>query len=53
MYENTISKILSSDPITSKIFIGVFARDEIPTKFTTPCCFVVNTHPRSLPGQHW
>ena len=53
MYENTIKKILSSDPITSKIFIGVFARDEIPAKLSYPCCFVVNTHPRSFPGQHW
>ena len=53
MYENIINKILSSDCYTPKIFIGVFARDEIPTQLTTPCCFVVNTHPRKYPGQHW
>ena len=53
MYENTIEKILATDPITSKIFIGVFARDELPIEIKKPCCFVVNTQARHLPGQHW
>lgn len=37
-------------------FIGVFAIDDLP-KFTTtpkiPFRFIVNTHTRNLPGEHW
>ena len=53
MFENTIEKILSSDNITSKIFLGAFARNEIPLSFQLPACFIVNTQARNKPGQHW
>ena len=31
MYEFTIEKILTTDKVTSKIFLGAFAKNEIPT----------------------
>ena len=53
MYEFTIEKILSTDKATSKIFLGAFAKNEVPTAFKFPTCFIVNTHARNRPGQHW
>ena len=53
MYEFTIEKILTTDKVTSKIFLGAFAKNEVPTEFKFPACFIVNTHARNKPGQHW
>jgi len=53
MYEFTIEKILTTDKKTSKIFLGAFAKNEVPTKFNLPACFIANTHCRNKPGQHW
>ena len=53
MYEFTIEKILEYDKITSKMFLGAFARDELPKKIEYPACFIANTHTRQEPGQHW
>ena len=53
MYEFTKEKILSTDKATSKIFLGAFAKNEVPTAFKFPTCFIVNTHARNRPGQHW
>ena len=53
MYEFTIEKILEYDKITSKMFLGAFARDELPNKIEYPACFIANTHTRQEPGQHW
>ena len=53
MYEFTIEKILTTDKITSKIFLGAFAKNEVPTKFKLPACFIANTQSRNKPGQHW
>ena len=37
----------------SGCFLDVFAKDELPVPHTFPVCLVVNTHPRSLRGEHW
>ena len=35
-------------------FLGVFARDHVPTTIHNyPACFVANTDPSSKPGEHW
>jgi hypothetical protein len=49
MFESQIEEILKKEPT----FIGCLARDELPTKITYPCCFVLNTEPRKKPGEHW
>ena len=36
MYEFEIEKILTTDKITSKIFWGASAKNEVPTKFKLP-----------------
>ena len=53
MLESTIEEVLNKDPITSKIFLGCFASNELPLKPKYPSCFVVNTKPRNHPGEHW
>ncbi len=53
MYETAIEEVLLKDSETKKFFIGTFARDELPSKINFPCCLVLNTSPRSEPGEHW
>ena len=53
MFEDTVEKILETDPITNKCFIGALARDELPKKLKYPTCFILNTQPRNKPGEHW
>ena len=53
MYENTVERVLKRDNVNKKIFLDVFARDEVPDRVKYPSCFIVNTHPRNKPGQHW
>lgn len=50
-----LTEVMRSCPEIDKIFHGVMACDELPTstlrKF--PALFIVNTHPRHMPGEHW
>ena len=48
-----IKDILSRDKQTKPYFLGVFARDELPTISKYPACFIFNTDKRNEPGQHW
>ncbi len=48
-----IISVLKSNTTTRKYFIGVFARDELVLKPRWPCCFILNTHTRNKPGEHW
>ena len=41
------------DHFTSKIFLNVYARDELPLEVTYPSCLILNNKPRSHPGEHW
>lgn len=39
---------------SSREFLGVFARDNIPLKsIHYPCAFIVNTMPHTHEGEHW
>lgn len=53
MLETAIEEILLKDEETKKIFMGVFARDELPLQPNYPGCLVFNTDPRNKKGQHW
>jgi hypothetical protein len=53
LYEDSVEKILETDSITKHQFIAAFARDELPLNFMFPCCFIINTEPRSHAGGHW
>jgi hypothetical protein len=55
MDELLIEKCMKRDHVLKKMFLGVFARDEIPTLKLNdfPFCFIVNTHPRKKKEEHW
>ena len=49
-----IARILKQDRFTKHYFRGVFACDQLPTRYVPrPSAFVVNTDPSNKPGQHW
>ncbi len=52
MYEDSIETVLENDPVTSKIFLGALARNEVG-RVKYPCCMIINNEPRSMPGGHW
>ena len=47
--------ILSSDPITRKTFVDVYARDEIKliNSVAFPSAYIFNFDPNTKPGPHW
>lgn len=51
--ELVVERVLETDEVTKPIFLGAFARNELPSKPPFPSCFIVNTDPRNLPGTHW
>lgn len=53
MLENTIDEILRTDIRTKQIYLGSYAFDEVPKVDSFPSCLIINTHPRSKPGEHW
>jgi hypothetical protein len=53
MDELAIKDILLKDIYTSKIFLNVYARDELPLEVPYPSCLILNNKPRSHPGEHW
>ena len=53
MLESAIETSLTRDPVTTKIYGGVIARDELPKEVAYPSCLVLNTKPREHRGEHW
>lgn len=53
MLETTINEIMKSDKVAQKIYLGTFARDELPKSLKFPCAFIINTQKRNQPGEHW
>ena len=47
-----LERALKRNTFTKKIFVGVFAADELPKLNTFPCGFVANTDPSTEPGTH-
>ena len=45
-----LERALKRNTYTKKIFVGVFATDELPKLNTFPCGFVANTDPSTEPG---
>lgn len=52
---NTIqlNNILKTDKCSKHIFIGIFARDQLPKNPPYPSCFIINTDVSDRPGAHW
>ena len=48
-----IDKTLRENIHTKHHFLGVFSCDTIPKNPVKDTCFVSNTDPQHLPGQHW
>lgn len=54
MNTSQIYEFLKKDQIINKSFLGVFSRDQLPSKlYKFPCSFIVNTDKQSEPGEHW
>lgn len=53
MYSSTIDRILQTDNLTKKTYLGCFSYDERPVINSYPSSFVINTQPRSKEGEHW
>jgi len=37
----------------TKLFRGVYSRDNLPKRFKKPAAFIVNTDSQKEPGEHW
>jgi hypothetical protein len=49
-----IERMIQSDEYLSKMFLGVFARDQLPKSISRrPSCLIANTDKSDRPGQHW
>lgn len=48
-----LNQCLTTDPVTKKMFNGVYCADEIPICNVKHSCFISNTDITGLPGSHW
>ena len=48
-----LHKIMMGDRCVRRLFRGVCARDQLPTRLQFPSCLIVNTHSSREPGEHW
>ena len=57
MNEYELFKLANSNKELKKVFVGIFASDELlkydTTRHSPPMAFIINTEPRDKPGQHW
>ena len=53
MDSDQIKRILKKCPQENNCFIGVFSCDKLPKIKKIPCCFIANTDPSYLSGEHW
>ena len=54
MYASEIKDLVSHFPVLSRVFLGVFARDEIQSiRFVSHSCAIVNLDPLAKSGSHW
>jgi hypothetical protein len=52
LYGNQLSNIISNDILTSRMFLGCYASDEIPI-FKNKTFAIINTDPANKVGSHW
>jgi len=45
--------MIKQDAFAKHVFIGVYARDQIPLIKKYPCCIILNTDVSTKPGEHW
>jgi hypothetical protein len=46
--------VASSHHQLKKYFQGVYAIDSLPKfEHSYPAAFIINTHPKNKPGEHW
>ena len=48
-----INKIMKTDKFTKKIYLGTFARDQLPSIIKYPACFIFNNQSSDQYGEHW
>ena len=48
-----IERAINQDPSAEAIFMGVFAKDQLPSTLHYPATMVWNTDPADEPGEHW
>lgn len=49
-----LSQLVQQDRKLGKIFIGVYANDNLPSKvLQKPCAIIINTDPAHKRGEHW
>jgi hypothetical protein len=53
MDSRQINKILNTDQVARKSFLGVFARDKLPNEIKWPSTLIINTDKSNQPGEHW
>ena len=53
MDTRTITRRMKGNCFTSKRYLGTFPADRLPKRPLTNTCFISNTDPHTLPGQHW
>ena len=53
MDANEIRTALATHQLTKQIFKDVLAANQLPTKPNQRGIYVVNTHPKHMPGEHW
>ena len=52
MNTNQIERLLNKDSFTKNIFKKAYAKNEL-LRVNHPSAYVINSHPRSKPGEHW
>src|SRR4051812_43914346 len=48
-----INRILRTNPVTKRVYIGCFPSDMLPVCRKFPCAMVVNFDESNEPGTHW
>ena len=48
-----INQIMKNDKHTKKIYLGTFARDQLPVIIKYPACLIFNNQTSNQQGEHW
>ena len=55
MNNREITRIVKTNEMLKKIFVGVYPADCLPSRprNNKPCAYIANTHKKNQPGEHW